>query len=232
MIRINLLPEEMRKREKTPLSRIVVTLVGTFVIVTGASVYAYAHFGLLHEARSRLDRSRSELASLEPEAKYADDLLREKKDFDKRSEIIQQIGNGRILWSKKLDQLFDITHNGGDADRHFVWLKSLSMKPSAAKDVASGGSVVMSGFSATSKLQKLSDFHADVKSSAFFEAFSEIDNPSGKVNEFKDNLTPSSAWEFSFNLKLKPTAPDKSTKSKTAAPNAAQKKAGTTSQPQ
>lgn len=221
MIRINLLPEEMRKREKTPLSRIVVTLVGTFVIVTGASVYAYAHFGLLHEARSRLDRSRSELASLEPEAKYADDLLREKKDFDKRSEIIQTIGNSRILWSRKLDQLFDITHNGGDADRHFVWLRSLSMKPTSAKDTSSSGTLVMGGFSATSKLQKLSDFHADLKSSAFFDSFSEIDNPSGKVSDFKDNLTPSSAWDFTFNLKLKPTAPDKSAGGKTAAKPAA-----------
>jgi Tfp pilus assembly protein PilN len=217
MIRINLLPEEMRKREKTPLSRIVVTLVGTFVIVTGASVYAYAHFGLLHEARSRLDRSRSELASLEPEAKYADDLLREKKDFDKRSEIIQSIGNSRILWSRKFDQLLDIVHNGGDAERHFVWLRTLTMKPSTAKDTSSAGSVVLSGYSATSKLQKLSDFHADLKSSAFFDAFSEIDNPSGKVNEFKDNLSPSSAWDFSFNLKLKPVAPDKSSGAKPGA---------------
>jgi Tfp pilus assembly protein PilN len=217
MIRINLLPEEMRTREKTPLARIVVTLVGTFVIVTGASVYAYAHFGLLHEARSRLDRSRSELASLEPEAQYADDLLHEKKDFDKRSEIIQTIGNSRILWSRKCDQLLDITHNGGDADRHFVWLRSLSMKPSTSKDTSTAGTVVLSGFSATSKLQKLSDFHADLKSSAFFDAFSEIDNPSGKVSEFKDNMTPSSAWDFTFNLKLKPTAPDKSSKTKPGA---------------
>lgn len=226
MIRINLLPEEMRKREKTPLSRIVVTLVGTFVIVTGASVYAYAHFGLLHEARSRLDRSRSELASLEPEAKYADDLQREKKDFDKRSEIIQTIGNSRILWSRKLDQLFDITHNGGDSDRHFVWLRSLSMKPTSAKDTTSSGTLVMGGHSATSKLQKLSDFHADLKSSAFFDSFSEIDNPSGKVSEFKDNLTPSSAWDFTFNLKLKPTAPDKSSGGKAGA-----KPAGAPAQP-
>ncbi len=231
MIRINLLPEEMRKREKTPLSRIVVTLVGTLVTVTSASVFAYAHFGLLHEAGSRLDRARSELESLEPEARYADDLLREKKDFDKRSEIIQSIGNSRTLWSRKLDQLCDVTNNGGDADRHFVWFRGLSMRPSNAKDTTSSGTVVMSGFSATSKLQKLSDFHADVKSSAFFDVFSEIDNPSGKVIEFKDNLTPESAWDFSFNLKLKPLAPDKAQKGGPAAkpadaPASSEKKQG------
>jgi Tfp pilus assembly protein PilN len=210
MITINLLPEELKRREGTPLRRLALTLAGALLTTSAVSVYAYTEFGLMPGIQSEREQVQSVLTSLASAAGHSDGLAREKQDYDRRIETIQKIGNSRVLWSRKLDQFFDIVNNDADRDSHFIWLKTVSAKPGLTTGKEpTGGALSISGYSATSKLQRLSQFHEDIKNHEFFGDFFFIDNPSGKVVEWDDGRKPEAAWEFSFNLKLSPPGEDK-----------------------
>lgn len=224
MITINLLPDELKRREGTPVRRVLLTLGAALLTTSAVGVFAYTEFGLLHGIRSESEEVQSVLTSLLADAQYSDALLQEKQDYDRRIDTIQQIGNSRTLWSKKLDQFFDIVDNNNNRDSHFIWLKSLNCKPESVRGKEkTAGTLSISGYSATSKLQRLSQFHEDIKTHAFFDDFFFIDNPSGKVVEWDDGREPESAWEFSFNMKLHPPSEKKAEskpKTNAAAPGA------------
>jgi len=223
MIEINLLPEEMRKNDTFPIRRIGALVFGA-LIVSGALLGTLSiHFGMLQKARAELGQSQTRLASMSGDVKYAEALTREKAEYTRRSETIQTISDSRILWTKKMDELFDVIDYGEKSDRHFVWLTELRVKPprsnaarGAAKD---GGELSIRGYSATEVLQKYSDFHEDVKNSPFFEDFTYIDDPAGKVVTFKDDVRPAKAWDFQLDMKLRPPGARKEADTRKKAPS-------------
>jgi len=205
MIQVNLIPPEHRRKERTPLGQFLAILVA--VTLSGASIAGalYVEFGKLREVNSRRDRVVSELQGLMPDARYADALDTEKGEYTRRNDTILEIGRSRVLWSKKFDELWDVVYNRGNEDRHLVWLTKLtcaSPNPSPGRRW-SDGKVFMAGFSGTDKLQRLSDFHADLKGHELFKDFYYIDNPSGSVQEFTDGREPKAAWKFDLEMKMK-----------------------------
>jgi Tfp pilus assembly protein PilN len=206
MIRINLLPEGYTKSDRTPLGRFALVAGCMMGVLTSLAVFGFEHFGKLREINAQRETTASELAALKNEEAYADALQREKDDFRKRSETIQSIGHSRILWTKKLDQFLDVVDAGGDRERHFIWLRSLDVKPGHDGQGADrdGGTLQIKGYSGGQHLQRLSDFHADLKRPPFFDDFFDIDDPSGKVVEFDGEAEPHQAWEFDMKMRLKP----------------------------
>ncbi|MBI1853693.1 MAG: hypothetical protein HYR85_25440 [Planctomycetes bacterium] len=207
MIRINLLPEGYRKSDRTPLGRVALVMGCLVGVLTSLAAFGYEHFGNLRRVNAERDTTTSELAALKTEEAYANALQREKDDFKKRSDTIQSIGHSRVLWTKKLDQFLDVVDAGGDRERHFIWLKALDVKPAREGGQGSdrdGGTLEFKGYSGGQHLQRLSDFHADLKRPPFFDDFFDIDDPSGKVVDFDGDAEPKQAWEFDMKMRLKP----------------------------
>jgi hypothetical protein len=206
MIQVNLLPAELRKREGAPVRRLAALAMGALLVSSSLMLVLTVHFGVLQKAQSTHEQMEGTLATLAPEAKYADALTREKAEYKKRNDTIQKISASRLLLTKKLDQLFDIIDYGEKSDRHFVWLTDLKVSPprgaSRGKD-KDGGTLDFKGYSATEALDKFSDFHKDLKESPFFDDFLGIDDPSGRVVTFKEDVAPKKAWDFQLTMNLK-----------------------------
>ena len=218
MITVNLIPKEILRKERTPIGQFAAILLGVLAVVGSIASYFYMEFGKLAEVESELTKVEAELEVVKPHQLYADQLIKEKREYARRTETIQGIGAARVLWSKKLDQLWDVVQNNGDTDRHLVWISSLNAK-SPGKGTGKGqkqkaGIVKIAGNSATDQSKKLSNFHRDLVESVFFEDFYEINDPEGQVQYFKDNKEPKAAWRFSFDMKMTPPAVGKSKNAK------------------
>lgn len=201
MIKVNLLPPEYRKVERTPVLRFVTILCGVVLSASAIGAFLYVHFGMLVTVVSEREKQKETCDILQIDAKRADDLQREAAEYKQRRQTIEDIGQKRLLWSKKLDELCDIIQNKGDTKRHLVWLSQIR---SLAGSKESPGGLYIKGLSGGSEIHKLSDFHLDLKNSEFFEDFLSIDPPEGDVVTFSDDRVPKTAWQFDFNMRLKP----------------------------
>jgi len=208
MITVNLIPKEVLRKERTPVGQFAAILLGVLAVVGSIASYLYMEFGRLAEVQSELSKVEAELEIVRPYQIFADELTREKKEYERRTDTIQGIGAARVLWSKKLDQFWDVIQNNGDTDRHMVWLTSLSAKsPGAGKGKKSQPGIVnIAGYSATDQSKKLSNFHRDLVESPYFEDFFSINDPEGSVQYFKDDKEPQAAWRFNFQMKMKERA--------------------------
>jgi len=210
MIKVNLLPPEYRKVERTPVLRFVTIVCGVILSASAIGAFLYVHFAMLVTVVSEREQLEETYTGKKVEAEKSKALEREKQEYQKRRNTIEQIARNRILWSRKLDELCDIIHNKGDTRRHLVWLDEI--RTSAArrgrgrgKDApASPGTLYIRGYSGGEEIRRLSDFHRDIKESQFFEDFLTLDNPEGQVVTFSDDRVPKSAWQFDFNMVLKP----------------------------
>jgi hypothetical protein len=209
MIKVNLLPVEYRKVERTPILRFVTIVCGVVLSASAICAFLYVHFGHLVEVVSDRQKLEETYLTKKVEADRSKALAQEAAEYMKRRDTIEKIGQSRLLWSRKVDEICDIIHNKGDTERHLVWLtdmRTLAARPVRKGDKGPGspGGLYIKGYSGGSEIHRLSDFHLDTKNSEFFEDFSSIDNPEGELVEFNDELIPKSAWTFDYNLRLKP----------------------------
>jgi Tfp pilus assembly protein PilN len=203
MIRINLLPPEYRKVDGTPIARFVSTTAGVLVVACAAGAWGYVHMALLDKARDERAQKEEELTALKAQAERSQALVREFKEYERRRKTIEQIGASRILWSKKLDELADIIHNKGDVKRHLVWLNSV--RTQGGRFPTSPASLVIHGWCG-GDYDRLSQFNADIKKNEeYFSDFLGIDPPAGTAVWFDDEMTPDSAFDFTFAMDLKQT---------------------------
>jgi len=101
MIRVNLLPEEYRKVEKTPPSLFLLIVVGVAVICLGL-YYCVGLFMDTTKLRSDLAEKKAEKEYWNIEAEKAKKLEAEIAKYEKRLNTIKSIRASRIYWSKKL----------------------------------------------------------------------------------------------------------------------------------
>src|SRR5690606_4369220 len=194
MIRINLLPKELQTAAKTPFI-LFATFVGGLV-VTGVLVivYTYLWFNTI-VLEERVDRKREEVAQLETNARQMDELLEDIADYKEREKAIISIKTNRILWSKKLEELVELTPP-------FVWIVNMEMKELDAseidwksKDGVSGGYVELTCYSSGDEVERMTffrqrlksvdDFYMDfldekIKPSKFYSDFVSISRPEWK----------------------------------------------------
>jgi Tfp pilus assembly protein PilN len=206
MIKVNLLPAEYRKVERTPVLRFVTIICGVVLSASAIGAFLYVHFGMLVEVVSEREKVQETHVTKKVLADRSMDLQREASEYQKRRDYIEAIGQNRKLWSKQVDELCDVLHNKGDRKRHLVWLNQIrSLGPTKDSD----GGVYIKGYSGGSEIHRLSDFHLDLKNSEFFAEYQMIDNPEGSVVKFTDGRLPDTAWEFDFNMRMKPLNPKK-----------------------
>ena len=123
MLLIDLLPEDRRPVERTPLPRLLTVIGG--VLLAGVELALIALFlGVkVPEAERRRQEVKSRLDEMRQLMVERDKLKAEQAEYEQRKAIITQLCQKRIRWAEKLDALCDPT-----VLPDMVWLKSLKVE--------------------------------------------------------------------------------------------------------
>ena len=202
MIEINLLPEEYQRSQRTSPRILGMLLVAT-VLAFGSLVAAgYLYFNVLSRAQSRVDQAREELDHLMPQVRYSDALEKEKAEFERRSKTIQEIASSRLLWTRKMDRMSEIVNQDLTTRRHQVWLSQIDVD---SKIDSRTPGMSLKGYSAGNEIEKVSNFHEDLKTDPVFaEGFVQFTAPNQKLEEADEGVEPSEKIQFDFRIDLPP----------------------------
>ena len=204
MIRINLLPEEYRRKARTPIRLLAATLL---VVTISSSLFAYwawLAFGVAAEVETRRSVMQLELDGLKPQVAYHDALQAETQVHASRETTLAQITQNRVLWTKQVDELIDVVAAGRDGTRHFVWFDDLQAKlenpTGRSQDF---GSLKARAHSGSAQMTQLSDFVDDLSDpivSAIPMTFAPPVSPQFKKNGVEEDLIPSVTWSFGLDM--------------------------------
>ncbi len=205
MIRINLLPEEFRKKARTPV-RLVLALLAVVTINAGmATWWAWQRIGVQAEIESEAASLQTEMDGLAPQVTYHQSLESESKQYKSREETLTGITASRISWTKKLDELIDVVNRGQNGQRHLVWLDDLQVAQSTDPKAKVPGTVRAAGHSGSDKFAQVANFLEDLETSTFIADFQQPASPEGSQTNVDETLMPSVAWSFPLSLTLKST---------------------------
>ncbi len=192
MIQINLLPPEYRPRTGTPMARFVAIVVGIVMVLSAGGAYAYTHFIELSKVKE-LKRSRQEeVTSMEMQRDRSLRLQAEIDGYQQRRRAIQTINRSRTLWSRKLDQFFDIVTGRDVDDTSAVWLEEVNVpvkvvtmrrrRPTRRKKAAKVEPAAQ--FKFEGYMAMANDAEAPALLSAFHKALTGDPENTGKPTEF------------------------------------------------
>jgi Tfp pilus assembly protein PilN len=201
MIRINLLPEEFRKAERTSPKLFAAVLLTVMAVCGSVGWFGYVYFGELEQLDREHTRLSEQLAAKKDSVGRFDMLTAERTDYQQRAKTIHEIAKSRVLWTRILDELIDIVNNDGDAERHQAWFRSLMVKD--GRDAKQGPSIVMPGFVQGDSLRAVADFHEDVWRADFFEHVHSKSMPTAKKNE-DPSRKPAESLFFQLELTFDP----------------------------
>jgi len=210
MITINLLPEEYRAAQRTPMRVMVATVAA---VAVNCVLLAYAGWLFLAtgaEVRTQLQFRQDEVASLKPAVEYFRKLETENKLFSAREQTLSSITENRIGWTEKVDQLVDVISAGGDDDNYLVWLTDLTITQSdggsGGRNAKGAGNLTASGYSGSPDFGLVADFFEDLKESPFIGGFYAPERPEGELREGDPDLLPSEIFSFRLDLGIKDAA--------------------------
>jgi Tfp pilus assembly protein PilN len=215
MIQINLLPEELRRNTRTSPKALALLFIVSVVSFGSAGFTGFLWFNVKADREARVQIAQDQLDGLTPRAKYADNLSKEKAEFDKRNKTITEIASSRVVWTKKLDRLSEIVNRDVTQGRHKVWMSSVDVDTGSD---TKAGQVKVEGFSAGKNIDNYTNFHDDLKNDPVFkEGFAEYTAPSAKVEDPEAGVEPPEKTEFKFDVKMTPKDPKKKTAGKAPA---------------
>lgn len=204
MIRINLLPEEYRRRNRTPLKLMLTVSAGVAANSVLLSWYAWLAFGVSAEIDSERNVLQTELDGLTPQVEYHKALEGEQKRFAAREQTLGSITASRISWTRKVDELITVINSGGEGERHFVWLDDLNVQQTTSARARNAGSVKASGHSGSDNFAQVANFLEDLEESAFIEDFYPPAPPEGTESQTDPELMPSVVWAFPLSVEIRP----------------------------
>ncbi len=202
MIRINLLPEQYRRAERTSPKIFAALVVGVILVCSSVGWFGFVYFGELGNLEVEEIAVNEDLTNKQKQVAYFNDLQKEKKDYENRSRTIQSIGQSRILWTKIIDELFDVVNNEGNSERHVGWFRGISVKAGNARV---GPTVNMPGWVQGSTMDKVADFHEDLENAEFFKDVRSKSAPSG-VLETNAKMVPPQSQFFNMSWTFHPTS--------------------------
>lgn len=209
MIRINLLPEQYRKKARTPVK--VLAAVAGFVAVNTLLVawYGWLAFGVRNEIESEAAVVKTELDGVNRQVAYHKALEGEQRRFGGREEALARITKTRVLWTRKIDELVSVVNAGGDGKRHFVWFDDLSVTQTTDPRAKSPGAFKAAGHSGAPEFDQVANFLEDLEKSSFLDDFLPPSPPEGTQGKEDLELQPSIVWNFPLALQLKSREPVK-----------------------
>ena len=227
MIQVNLLPPEYRRASGTPVTRFVAIVSGVVLVVGASCAYAYTHFIALAKVREVAILREDEARSKEAQRDRSLSLQREIDEYQQRRKAVQTINRNRMLWSRKLDQFFDIVSGRGGDAAYEVWLEELEIPTQlatnrravpGAKGPTDGGTFKFQGFMAMESKNE-----APAQNSAFYKAVTGDPDTTRQANDFfadflsisnptidilprrnDEHLKPPVVGAFKYEMKVKP----------------------------
>lgn len=106
MIKINLLPEEMRKIERVRKVKLNIALFSGSAIALGVVVVLVASF-IIGRRMNQISHMKARLRELSAQRDEADAILKTKQQLTKEIEMLDGYSGGRILWSRRLNEVSD-----------------------------------------------------------------------------------------------------------------------------
>jgi len=199
MIRINLLPEEFRRTERTSPKLFATVLLAVILVCCSFGWFGYVYFGELGKLQLEHAQISERLSGLEKRVVYHDALQAERTDYQKRKETIEQISRSRVIWTKILDQFIDVVNNEGDIQRHRAWFGRLQVRDGDGKN---GPVMTLPAWVEGEEPRAVADFHEDVESAPFFEYVAEKSFPDARLAE-DDTRKPAESLGFQLELKFR-----------------------------
>lgn len=211
MIRINLLPEEYRKKARTPFKMMLAVSAAVAINATALAYWAWMTFGITAELSTELSVLQLEMDGLSPQVVYHDALDTEIKFHSSRETTLAEVTLNRVLWTKVLDEVIDIVHTGGEGVRHFIWFDDLTVKQDAGggrsrSRAVSWGSLKANGHSGSAKWNQVANFLSDIADPRLSElslVFNPPGSPEGSLNDSDEGLIPPVNWSFPLSLDLR-----------------------------
>ena len=195
MIRINLLPKGLQQAARTPLKLFVTFIIGVVITLLSACSFGYLWFNTV-VLEERHERKKEEVEHLKANAAEVDSLLDDIEDYKERERAIISIKTNRILWSRKLDELIQLTPS-------YVWIIRLSMNeldPGEYKwekgKEQTGGSLRLKCYSSGNQVTRMTNFRQRLKNvDEFYLKF--IDEKIKPENFYSDFINISHPeWKF------------------------------------
>lgn len=209
MIHINLLPEEYRRKQRTPIKLMLAVSGAVAVNASLAAWWGWAAFGIAASVESEYSVLQTEMDGLEPQVAYHKALETESRVYKHREDTLAGITAKRISWTEKVDELIDVVNRGGDGQRHLIWLDDLNVTQEGDKRSSGGGSLKASGHSGSDKFAQVANFLEDVENSPFIKDFNPPAPPEGSESIVDEELMPAVVWAFPLELDLKPAKEQK-----------------------
>jgi hypothetical protein len=244
MIQINLLPPEYRPRTGTPVARFAAIVAGVVMVASATGAYAYTHFIELTQSRELKGAREAEVRIKETQRDRSLSVQKEIDAYERRRSAIQTINRSRTLWSRKLDQFFDIVTSHGAEESYQVWLESLEVPPQLSPTAdrrgnrGKGKGLEHGGiFRFIGDMAMETSAEAPALSSAFYKGltgdpdtthvrtdffadFIGINNPniqiSSNARSLDEELEPPVVGSFRYELLLRPADPKSKTPGATA----------------
>jgi Tfp pilus assembly protein PilN len=177
--------------------------MGAVVLVALAVVaLAFIHLGKLQPKEQDLKNIQDEVTTQAAKVKESKDLAEWLQEYKTQYEKIDKVAMTRVLWSRKIDEIWEVVVNPNPANKYDVWLKGLAGR--VVDTAKSGGEVQFSGASAGAQVYRLSDFHESVTTSDFFKDFQSITYPAGTREPLPGaDREPKEGWTFQLTLQLR-----------------------------
>lgn len=200
MIRINLLPVELR-RGTAISAKLLITMVASCLLVCAAvGWFGLVYFGDLGEVEGEEREMATQLTDKTRKGAYYDKLEANLKDYTNRVQTITDIGKSRRLWSKFCDELIDVVNNNNDIERHLGWFDSLTIKTDPKK----GATVKLPGAVQGGEMFRVANLHEDLEAAPFVKDLIAKSQPGGKIDLDKTR-TPAESFRFDLSMQFAPT---------------------------
>ncbi|MBL8696548.1 MAG: hypothetical protein JNJ88_20800 [Planctomycetes bacterium] len=216
MISVNLLPEEFRRRERTPLRVFAATLAAAVVVAGLGAGVAYLRFGQLVSVQETLARIEEDRQGLEPMLKHHAALSVEIAESEKWHQTIYELRAGRINWTTKLDQFVEFISVRGDQGLGTAWFDEVSITQTI-DNKTSGGTFALQGHIEGDSVGLVADLISASKEHPFYGDFVSASVPEGKTTSSERGVVV----DFPLTFTLAPRDPKKQAGAKPLAENRA-----------
>lgn len=211
MITINLLPDEYRRRAKSPIGMIAAIAGAVLVNASLIAYWGYLEFGISRNVETTRSVLQLDLDGLKPQVAYNEKLKKEITTRSARETTLTEITQNRVLWTKVMDELIEVVHAGREGIEHFVWFDDIDVKMLAEargqnKDFGKLTASAHSGSEGYDQVSNFLDDMNDTELSSLGLIFGKTGDPEGRREEPSKDLIPSVNWSFPLTIGLKSPA--------------------------
>jgi Tfp pilus assembly protein PilN len=203
MIHINLLPEEYRRKARTPLKLMLAVSLAVAVNASLAAWLGWMAFGIGTHVESEHQVLLTEDDGLRPQVAYHRALTAESGRHQARETTLAEITQSRVSWTRKLDEFVDVVNRNDERREHMTWFDDLHIKQGEDPRTGNAGTWRAKGHSGSANFSQIGNFLDELSVSSFMDDFHAPGDPEGSEAITNDELMPPVIWDFPLTVDLK-----------------------------